>query len=341
MSNSFGTHFRITSFGESHGAALGAVIDGCPSNVIYREDVLLKELARRRPGQHGLVANQAVSARQENDSPEILSGVFEGKTLGTPIAILVRNRDAKSQDYEKIAQNPRAGHADDVWINKFGHRDPRGGGRSSGRETLARVLGGSFARMFLSQTHPELKITAYTLKIGPFALTEIEQIQATEINVDDYTSRFPSSRHLEVKQALQKIQAEGESWGGVAEVKVSGMPSSLGQPIFHKLKSDLAMAMMSVGATSAFELGEGMVAALKLGTETHTSEKPYGGIRGGISTGEDLLFRVHFKPTSSILDVAKQGRHDPCIVPRAIPVLEAMTALVLADHVLWRRLDQV
>ena len=341
MSNSFGTHFRITSFGESHGVGLGVVIDGCPSNVIYQEEILLQQLARRRPGQHNLVANQVVSPRQENDTPEILSGIHEGKTLGTPISVIVRNQDAKSEDYKKIAQSPRAGHADDVWKNKFNHSDPRGGGRSSGRETLTRVIGGSFARMFLKQTNPDLKIMGYALKIGPFELTDAEKENVAKLNVDDFTSRFPSNRHNEVKEALQKIQAQGESWGGVAEIRVGGMPKGLGQPIFHKLKSDLAMAMMSVGATSAFELGDGVAASSKVGTEIHTNEKPYGGIRGGISTGEDLLFRVHFKPTSSILDVAKKGRHDPCIVPRAIPVLEAMTALVLADHVLWQRLDKV
>lgn len=341
MASEFGKHFRIQSFGESHGAALGAVIDGCPAGVLFDEALLLKEMARRRPGQHGLSANAVVSPRQEKDQPEILSGVFEGKTLGTPIAVIVRNEDARSKDYDQIKTTPRAGHADDVWKNKFGHSDPRGGGRSSGRETLARVIGGSFAQMFLKQVFPSLKIQGYAIKIGPFELKESERNQAIKVSVDDFTARFPSSRHEEVKTALQQLQEKGDSWGGVAEVRVRGMPQNLGQPIFHKLKSDLAMAMMSVGATSAFELGEGIESSTQSGQQFHQGEQPYGGIRGGISTGEDLLFRVHFKPTSSILNVAKQGRHDPCIVPRAIPVLEAMTALVLADHALWQRLDRV
>jgi chorismate synthase len=203
------------------------------------------------------------------------------------------------------------------------------------------VIGGSFARMFLKSAAPELKIVGYATRIGPFELTDDEKSKVLQMKIDDFTGRFPSSRHAEVREALAKIQSQGESWGGTAEIRATGMPQGLGQPVFQKLKSDLAMAMMSVGAACAFEVGEGLRAAEKAGTSFHQGEKPYGGIRGGISTGEDLVLRVHFKPTSSILDVAKQGRHDPCIVPRAIPVLEAMTALVLADHVLWRRLDRI
>lgn len=343
MASSFGHIFRLHSFGESHGPALGAVIDGCPAGVKFSEDLLLRELARRRPGQTG-IANAVVSPRSEEDRPEILSGVFEGMTLGTPIAVVVRNQDARSEDYAKIAKSPRAGHADDVWRDKFGISDPRGGGRSSGRETLARVIGGAFARMFLAQARPEMKIAGYALQIGPFELSKDERKAAFDADVENFTARFPSAKHLEVREGLAKIQAAGDSWGGIAEIRVGGMPKGLGQPVFDKLKSDLARAMMSVGATSAFELGDGIATVEETGRDFHSGsreESPYGGIRGGISTGEDLVFRVHFKPTSSILDVAKQGRHDPCIVPRAIPVLEAMTALVLADHVLWARLDQV
>ncbi len=341
MGNTFGTHFRLHTFGESHGPALGALIDGCPAGVAFDENFLRHQLERRRPGHHGLASNAVVSPRQENDRPEILSGIFEGKSLGTPIAVIVRNEDAKSQDYQMIATQPRAGHADDVWKSKFGFSDPRGGGRSSGRETLARVIGGSFAQMFLRQVKPALKICGYATRIGTFELEESERAQATTVDIDLFTARFPSVRHEELREALRKIQSQGESWGGTAEIRIQGMPSGLGQPVFHKLKSDLAFAMMSVGATSGFEIGDGAEATSMAGTKFHQSETPYGGIRGGISTGEDLIFKVHFKPTSSILDTAKQGRHDPCIVPRAIPVLESMAALVLADHLLWQRSDQV
>lgn len=320
--NTFGRLFQIHSFGESHGTALGVVIDGCPAGVQFDLELLKFDLERRRPGHQS-----GVSQRKEADQPEILSGVFEGKTLGTPIAILVRNQDQRSDDYKDIAKAPRAGHADDVWKEKFGHSDHRGGGRSSGRETVARVMGGAVAKMFLKQAAPGLEIISWASKIGPIELT-----------------RENSKQNPEVEVLLKKAQTEGESYGGQAAILVQGMPQSLGQPVFHKLKSDLAQALLSVGATTGLLLGEGNEdVALAKGTEFHSekSQSQYGGVRGGISTGDDLFLEVFFKPTSSLLDVAKKGRHDPCIVPRAIPVLEAMTALVLADHVLWRRLDQV
>lgn len=340
--NSFGHLFKLTSFGESHGVALGAVIDGCPAGIDWSQDLLISDLERRRPGQ-----NAVVSQRAEQDTPEILSGVFENKTLGTPIAMIVRNQDAKSKDYEKIKNQPRAGHADDVWKQKFGHVDHRGGGRSSGRETVARVLGGSVAKMFLRSLHPALKIQGFANRIGEFCLTESEResfFQGGQ-SVDDFSARFPAQRHLEVFESLKKAQADGDSWGGQAEIVVKGMPKGLGQPVFRKLKADLASAMLSVGATSGCEFGAGREASSQRGTAFHRageaeSAAQYGGLRGGISTGENLILKVSFKPTSSILDVAKRGRHDPCIVPRAIPVLEAMVALVLADHVLWSRMDR-
>lgn len=340
--NTFGRLFQLTSFGESHGAALGAVIDGCPAGIDWSQDLLLSDLARRRPGQSAIV-----SQRAEQDTPEVLSGVFENRTLGTPIAMIIRNQDAKSKDYDQIKNQPRAGHADDVWKQKFGHVDHRGGGRSSGRETVARVLGGSVAKMFLRSVHPSLKIYGFSNQIGDFILTENEREHFFQCgqSADDFSARFPAQRHLEVFESLKKAQAEGESWGGQAEIVVQGMPKGLGQPVFHKLKADLASAMLSVGATSGCEFGAGRTASSQRGTEFHRSggaesTAQYGGIRGGISTGEDLILKVSFKPTSSILDVAKRGRHDPCIVPRAIPVLEAMVALVLADHVLWSRMDR-
>lgn len=337
--NTFGNLFRLSTFGESHGAALGALIDGCPAGVSYDEALLMRELERRRPGVWD--ARQVNSGRQESDTPELLSGVYEGKTLGTPIAVLIRNQDARSQDYANVA--PRTGHADQTWKDKFGHVDPRGGGRSSGRETVARVIGGAFARMYLRQAYPSLKITGFAREIGKFKLTEEEIAFFLKENqsADQFSARFPGCAHLKIKETLVAAQTAGESIGGVAEVRVQGMPTGLGQPVFRKLKADLAGAMLGVGATSSFELGTG--ADGKSGTEFHQNPKgaAYGGILGGISTGDDLIFRVGFKPTSSIMDVAKKGRHDPCIVPRAIPVLEAMTALVLADHALWSKTDRV
>jgi chorismate synthase len=346
--NTFGHQFQIHSFGESHGAALGCVVEGCPSNLLFDIEFLKSQIARRRPGHHGLQTGEVVSQRNETDEPEILSGVFEGKTLGTPIAMIVRNQDARSEDYQKIQSSPRAGHADDVWQMKFGHRDHRGGGRSSGRETVARVMGGAVAMMLLRQLQPQLRILGFSTQVGPLVLSEQDKAaflgsshQALHPQ-DSYFARFPSQKNQEVRELLKQAQASGESYGARAEIRVTGMPQGLGQPVFHKLKSDLAAAMMSVGAVSAFQLGEGTPESQK-GTDFHQSggAVSYGGIRGGISTGEDLIMQVSLKPTSSILDVAKKGRHDPCIVIRAIPILEAMTALVLADHLLLQRTDRI
>lgn len=336
--NSFGSRFKITSFGESHGTALGVLVEGCPAGILFDETLLLKQLERRRPGKSG---NQIVSGRQESDVPEVLSGIFEGKTLGTPIAMIVRNQDARSQDYEAVKAAPRAGHADDVWKKKFGHSDHRGGGRSSGRETVSRVMAGSLAQMLMQKISPATKVVGFASQIGPFAISSEERAQVLKKNIDDHQARFPSAKSSEIEKLLKEAQEKGESYGGIAEILIHAPPESLGQPVFHKLKSDLAQAFMSIGATSGFELGLGFDSVEKKGTEFHSGPtENYGGIRGGLSTGEDILLRVSFKPTSSILDIAKKGRHDPCIVTRAIPVLEAMTWLVLADHSLWARTDR-
>ena len=319
--NSLGYIFKLTSFGESHGVALGVVIEGCPAGLEFDEDLLHYWVERRRPGR-----SKIVSGRNEMDTPEILSGVFEGKTLGTPIAVIVRNADARPEDYKEIKDNYRKGHADDVWQEKFGHRDHRGGGRSSGRETLSRVIGGAFAQMLVRKLHPQIQVHGF-----------IKQ-------VSDMVFEFGDDSTEKLESFLLKAKEEGQSYGGVAEIRISHPPRGLGQPVFHKLKSDLAQAMMSVGATSGFEIGEGFATSQSKGTEFHSSissSNNYGGIRGGISTGEMISLKISFKPTSSVLDIAKQGRHDPCIVLRAIPVLEAMTYIVLADHLLWVRLDCV
>jgi len=263
--------------------------------------------------------------------------------LGTPIAILVRNKDQKSQDYDQIKSSPRAGHADDVWLAKFGHRDHRGGGRSSGRETVARVMAGAVAQMLCKQLAPQLQLKAFSSQVGSYSLTATESAQVWNQDIDSFTARFPSAQHEKVKELLTLAQSQGESYGGTAEVRIKDAPAGLGQPVFHKLKADLAQAYMSVGATSGVELGAGSEASREKGTSFHQSAQSenYGGIRGGISTGEEIVLKVHFKPTSSILDVAKKGRHDPYIVTRAVPVLEAMTWMVLADHLLWMKTDQV
>jgi chorismate synthase len=334
--NSFGSLFKITTFGESHGGALGVVIDGCPAGVQFKEEILLNNLKRRRPG-----LTKGTSARNEADQPEILSGIFEGKTLGTPIAMIVRNQDARSQDYDQIKNQARIGHADDVWKNKFGHADHRGGGRSSGRETVARVMGGSVAQMLVQQLYPNTKIVTFSERIGPYEISKWPDLST--LDPEAFDLNFPDAKAADVRTFLEKAQEEGESCGGVAALNILSPPKSLGRPVFHKLKADLASACLSVGATTAFELGTGIKASQKKGTDFHSSLESsfYGGIRGGISTGETISLKIHFKPTSSIKDVAKKGRHDPCIVPRALPVLESMAWLVLADHILWARLDQI
>jgi chorismate synthase len=314
--NSFGQIFQIHSFGESHGPAMGVVIEGCPAGMAFDVGLLQNSLDQRRPGHQA-----GVSERKEADQAEILSGVFEGKTLGTPIAILVRNQDQRSGDYTELKENFRRGHADKQWSEKFSHRDHRGGGRSSGRETLSRVAGGAVAKMFIQSQTPQCKIESRIIEMGPH----------------EYDPKTAPA-------FLKEAQQQGESFGGVVEVSIKNPPLSLGQPVFHKLKADFAFALMSIGATSAFELGEGVQASRAKGTEFHgesSARAVYGGISGGLSTGEEIQLRVHFKPTSSILDIAKKGRHDPFIGIRAAPVCEAMVALVLADHLLLRRLDNI
>lgn len=319
--NTFGERLKVTTFGESHGPAYGVVIDGMPAGLPVNEELLKSNLRRRRPG-----ANYTTS-RNESDQYEVLSGIFEGKTLGTPIAVVVRNTDQKSEDYADTQLTPRIGHADDTWKSKFAHVDFRGGGRSSGRETLCRVIAGSFAEMLVKSVSLQTTVDAYPIQIGEFDLSKNLQ------------SELPS----EVKSYLEKAKESGESYGGVALVCVGEPPRNLGQPVFHKIKNDLASAIFSLGAVTGLELGSGFSATEIKGTEFHQTMTSghYGGIRGGITTGECISVKVAFKPTSSIKDIAKKGRHDPCIVPRALPVLEAMTWLVLADHYLWSKTDRL
>lgn len=341
--NTFGEHYRVTTFGESHGPAIGAVIDGCPAGIEFDSDALGAALARRRPGQSAIVTDRA-----ERDEPRVLSGVHEGRTLGTPIAVVIENHDARPADYAQIARSPRPGHADDTWAIKFGHTDPRGGGRASGRETATRVIGGAVARMVANAIAPDLHVAAFARAIGPFRLSD-EEADAVPLDdvsfVDRFTARYPSpTHHAEVETLLATAKRDGKSYGGVIEVRTNGVPAGLGQPVAHKLKADLAAAYMSIGATSGIECGAGFEAADAEGSSFHRrpdDASPYGGIRGGISTGEPIVCRIAFKPTATVLDEAKRGRHDPCIVPRAVPVVEAVTWMVITDHLLWRRTDRI
>ncbi len=342
--NSFGHRFVVTSFGESHGVALGVVIDGCPAGLKFDEAFLLAELKRRRPGQEGTPQQEIVTQRSETDLPEILSGVFQGLTLGTPLAMLVRNGNQRSIDYDDISKKNRRGHADDVWKSKFLHVDHRGGGRSSGRETVSRVMAGAVAKMLLLQVSPATKIISFATQIGPLQLSQEEEQKflSAKNSVDDFIARFPGTNQEVVKNLLLEARKTGQSYGGLAKVVIQAPPANLGQPVFHKLKADLTSALMGIGAVVGVELGEGFSSAGQYGTDFHQGDTSvYGGIRGGISTGECISLKVAFKPTSSILNVSKKGRHDPCIVTRAIPVLESMVALVLVDHLLWSRQDRI
>lgn len=343
--NTFGHFFRFTTFGESHGEAIGVVIDGCPAGVVWNSELLQTQMNRRKPGQADNVAQEVlVTSRAEDDLVEVLSGVYEGKTLGTPIACVIKNKNQKSSDYEKIKTAPRVGHADDVWKNKFGHTDHRGGGRSSARETAARVIAGCVAQMFLQTKYPDMVVTSFITQIGEIKMTNDDRskwLQSWTHNyaADAYVARFPTTQSEGVRSLLSTAKQEGNSYGGEIETWISGAPKNLGEPVFDKLKSKLAHAAMSIGATTSFEIGAGKDVISLSGKDVHTNNASdvYGGIRGGISTGEKIIFKVGFKPTSTVGTIATEGRHDPCVLPRAIPILESMSWLVLADLELARR----
>jgi len=335
--NSFGRFLVITSFGESHGPALGAVVDGVPAGIELCVDHIAYALHRRRPGLSNLT-----SARQEEDIPEILSGVLNNRTLGTPIAVVVRNQDARSTEYSQHTY--RTGHADSIWEEKYGIRDYRGGGRASGRETIARVIAGAIAERILP---PELRILAYTLQIGEIA-TRAAFDDVTREQIDTYSTRCPDPVINEaMENELLRLKSIGDSAGGIVELRLDGVPIGLGEPVFHKTKSELAAAIMSIGAVSGVSLGEAFTEVLLPGSDFHLpvdggtqglAARSHG-IQGGITTGERITMRIAVKPTSTIGEMAMQGRHDPCIVPRIIPVIEAMAALTLADLYLASRLD--
>ncbi|MEK7528973.1 MAG: chorismate synthase [Patescibacteria group bacterium] len=342
MGNTFGTLFRVTTFGESHGPAIGVVIDGCPSRISISENDIQHDLDRRRPGQSSIT-----TARGEADRVVILSGIFEGKTLGTPIAMIIENMDKRSQDYSSIKDLYRPGHADFVWETKFGIRDYRGGGRSSGRETASRVMAGAVAKKIIGKT----KIFAFAKQVGNVVG---EKVDFKFIEKNPVRAADPKAAK-EMERIILEAKESGDSLGGVVEIRVTGMVTGLGAPVFDKLNADLAKAIFSIPTVKAVEIGSGRDAATMKGSEHNdqvlskwkTKHNFGGGISGGISTGEDIILRVTVKPPSSIGKIQKtvdkkgnkttlsvKGRHDPCIIPRFIPVAEAMVAITLADHYL-------
>jgi len=323
--NSFGQLFRITTFGESHGEALGVIVDGMPAGLTVNIEDLKKELKRRAPGQHAVH-----TARKEEDLPEILSGVFENKTLGTPITVIVRNTNQRSSDYDSLKNHYRPGHADKTTMMKYGFRDHRGGGRASGRETLARVIGGYFAGLII----PEISFYAYIEEVGPYKLTsspENHSVDRGEINIPD------KKLTDEVVTYLTECKSKGESAGGVVTLSILNAPGGLGEPVFDKLKADFAKAMISIPACIGFSISDAFKNAKLPGSQISSDSKNFGGMEGGISNGEEIVLKMAFKAPSTIGEKAKEGRHDPCILPRVIPVVEAMARIVMADHFLRQK----
>lgn len=355
MPNRFGKLFTVTTWGESHGLGIGVVVDGCPPLLPLCVDEIQAELDRRRPGQ-----SEITTPRKEADSVEILSGLYEGRTTGTPLSMMVRNTDQRPAAYGEMKAAFRPSHADFTYQTKYGIRDPHGGGRSSARETIGRVAGGAIARKILALAG-QVEIRAYITRIhdiampadGLAAFPTLGQVEATPVRCP-----HPATAAAMIER-IKAVRSQGDSVGGVIECRVSNLPVGLGAPVFDRLEADLAKAMLSLPATKGFEVGSGFEGALLKGSEHNdlfenregrirTTTNHSGGVQGGISNGEELVFRVAFKPTATILqsqktvaldgtptDLMGKGRHDPCVVPRAVPIVESMTALVLLDH--WMR----
>lgn len=353
MSNSFGQLFRISTWGESHGGGVGVVIDGCPPRIALSENDIQHELDRRRPGQ-----SEIVTPRQESDTCEILSGVFEGQTLGTPIAILVRNKDQRPSSYTEMKDKYRPSHADYTYDAKYGTRAWHGGGRASARETIGRVAAAAVANKVLAQLFPNLEILAWVQSVKDIeakvdaATVTAETIESNIVRTGDPDAVGPMT------DLIKEMRTAGNSVGGVVECVVRNAPVGLGNPVFGKLEASLAHAMMSLPATKGFEIGSGFDGTQLTGAEhndpfymdgdtVRTSSNRSGGVQGGISNGENISFRTAFKPTATIMteqqtvsssredtELKGRGRHDACVLPRAVPIVEAMTALVLVDHAL-------
>ncbi len=348
--NSFGKLFNLTTFGESHGVAIGGVIDGCPPGVLIDFEAIQKEMNRRKPGQSSIVTQ-----RKEPDEVKFLSGIFEGKTTGTPIGFIIENANQKSHDYSHIKDSYRPSHADYVYDKKYGHRDYRGGGRSSARETASRVVAGAIAKQVLKN----VKINAYTSSVGdiflekPYQDLDFNKIESNDVRCpDDATSKKMIER-------IKEIRKEGDTIGGTITCVLQNVPVGLGEPAFDKLHAELGKAMLSINAVKGFEYGSGFCGAKMKGSEHNDIFNPdgttktnlSGGIQGGISNGMDIYFRVAFKPVATIMqkqdtidkdgnivEMQGKGRHDPCVIPRAVPIVEAMAALVLADYYLLNKM---
>jgi chorismate synthase len=358
MGNTFGKIFKIITYGESHGLGLGVVIDGCPAGLPIDEEFIRLEMQRRKPGQ-----SKITTQRKEEDEIQILSGVFEGKSTGTPIGIVIMNTDQKSKDYSHIADKYRPSHADYTYSLKYGMRDYRGGGRSSARETSARVAAGAIAKMLLA--HFGISIQAYVSQVGHLKLNKSYQ----ELNLDkteDNIIRCPDPEVAgEMIAYIDQVRKQRDTIGGVVSCVAKGVPPGLGEPVFDRLHAELGKAMLSINAVKGFEYGSGFEgikmngsqhndAFYQDGDKVRTRTNHSGGIQGGISNGEDIYFNVAFKPVATIMQdqdsineageavtVSGKGRHDPCVVPRAVPIVEAMAALVLADYLLISRTNKL
>jgi chorismate synthase len=349
--NTFGRCFSLTTFGESHGEALGGIIDGCPAGLKIDLDFVQRELARRRPGQ-----SKIVTQRREGDQVEFLSGIFQGRSTGTPIGFIIRNQDHKPKDYDHNVDVYRPSHADFTYDEKYGFRDHRGGGRASARETVSRVVGGAIAKLLLAQK--KIKLAAYTSQVGDIKL--LKHYRDLDLGkTEDNPVRCPDKLIAEMMtRKIEQVRKEGDTIGGVISCVITGVPVGLGEPVFDKLHADLGKAMLGINAVKGFEFGSGFEGVKMKGSEhndifyvkkgkvgTYTNHS--GGIQGGISNGEDIYFRVAFKPVATIMkkqatvnakkkaaEISGKGRHDPCVLPRAVPIVEAMAALVMADHLL-------
>ncbi len=355
MGNTFGTSFSVTTWGESHGDAVGVIVDGCPPGLAIDIDLIQTELDRRKPGQ-----SEISTQRKEGDKAEILSGVFDGMTLGTPISIAVWNSDARSKDYEEMKSLYRPSHADYTYQAKYGIRNWKGGGRSSARETIGRVAAGAIAKHFLSKQYGT-KIIGYVKRVHDIEC-DIEVDNVTTTNIEANMVRCQDQNIATIMtDAIKEARKNGDSLGGVVECVVKNTPLGLGEPVFDKLDADLAKGMLSLPACKGFEVGSGFSGTYSTGSEhndpfymkdgsVRTETNNSGGIQGGISNGENIVFRAAFKPTATIMSPQKtvdvfgndvemkgRGRHDPCVLPRAVPIVESMAALVLADHALRHR----
>ncbi len=355
MANTFGHLFRITTWGESHGGGVGVVVDGCPPRLPLTEADIQPDLDRRRPGQ-----SRIVSPRKESDTVQILSGTFEGKTLGTPICLLVRNEDARPEAYTEMATKFRPSHADYTYQAKFGIRAWPGGGRTSARETVGRVAAGAIAKKLLLQYYG-VEVLAYVKQVQRIiAEVDPEKVKAKDIESNIVRSPDPAAAQRMIR-LIEKMRRAGDTVGGIVEGLARGVPPGWGEPVFDRLEADLAKAMLSLPASKGFDIGSGFGGILLTGTQhndpfrakagkVYTTSNRSGGIQGGISNGQTIYFRVAFKPVATVMHeqdtvdvdfknttLKARGRHDPCVLPRAVPIVEAMTALVLVDHALRHR----